>query len=560
MDSKQAVKRNHDHNFSGPVWKYLLVLFALCMGLWGWTAGLWDLWGIDESRYVQISEELLHRDNWFLLTLHDNPYDQKPPLPFWLMAAMLKLSGGEVVSGLLRLPSVLLGTASTLLTFLIGRRFWNGRAGLLSALILMTSGQFAGDVPSAELNIMFTGWTLIAISVWLLAPEKEKLSFIRAACFWLALSAAFLTKGPLCLLVVLSALIGQAWQTRSAGGFLRVRPFWGLLFLASIVGGWLYMQGRAAGVDFVATQVKGETLERFLHGSHSEPFWFYFPRLFTSIFVPWALLLVPAALKIWSLRRKELPTGMGTLLGWILIPFFLFTLANGKRESYLLPLLPAMALIVGWYIDRLQTDGIRLPRLGFVMPGLLTVSASVLPIAAFLLWLQPSLLDNAEYSWNVDYSILLCFFAAGAGLLGFLVMKRHKQPVVNAMAVVGFIYLLQLMIFTVFYPAQNLDESGRVFSDTLDNLTARMGEDHVGAIDQGTDPEYHVYGEYDILHSNEDFNLYEGLNIPEILVTDGETWAEIQSISSLSDYVIIWQGEVADDLMVICADRKQMEY
>ncbi len=417
MSGKQLVSSSEQAYLSGAAWKHLLVLFVLCMGLWGWTSGMWDLWGIDESRYVQISEELLERDNWFLLTLHDNPYDQKPPLPFWLMAGMLKLSGGEVVSGMVRLPSVILGTVSILLTYLIGRRFWNARAGILSALVLMTSGQFSGDVPSAELNIMFTGWTLLSMSVWLLAPGEGKFSLVRAACFWSALAAAFLTKGPLCLLVVFSAFVGQAWQARSASTFLRVRPFGGLLFLAAVVGGWLYMQGRAAGADFVATQVKGETLERFLHGSHSEPFWFYFPRLFTSIFVPWALVLVPAVVKIWSSRRKELPSGMGTLAGWIIIPFALFTLANGKRESYLLPLLPAMALVVGWYIDRVQTERIRLPRLGLVMPGLLAATACVLPIIAFVFWLQPSYLYNGEYVWNWHYSILMCVFAAGAGLV-----------------------------------------------------------------------------------------------------------------------------------------------
>ncbi len=126
------------------------------------------------------------------------------------------------------------------------------------------------------------------------------------------------------------------------------------------------------------------------------------------------------------------------------------------------------------------------------------------------------------------------------------------------MALVGFLYLLQMMIFTVLYPAHNLDESGRAFSDTIDNLAMRLGEDHVGAIDEGTDPEYHVYGEYDILHSNEDFNLEQNLNIPEILVTDQETWAKIQNTPSLSDYIIVWKGEVADELMVICADRKEM--
>ena len=90
--SRMPVMASSDHTGQEPAcWKQLGLLIALCLGLWAWTCGLWDLWGPDEARYVQIAKELLPRRNWFLLTLHGQPYDEKPPLPFWMLAGMLKL-------------------------------------------------------------------------------------------------------------------------------------------------------------------------------------------------------------------------------------------------------------------------------------------------------------------------------------------------------------------------------------------------------------------------------------------------------------------------------------
>lgn len=67
-----------------------IAVFCLLGGiLWLTSSGMWDLRGPDEGRYVQIAKELLTRDNWLYLTVHGVPYDQKPPLAFWLFAPVL---------------------------------------------------------------------------------------------------------------------------------------------------------------------------------------------------------------------------------------------------------------------------------------------------------------------------------------------------------------------------------------------------------------------------------------------------------------------------------------
>lgn len=531
-------------------WKHLVLLIALCLGLWAWTCGLWDLWGPDESRYVQIAKELLPRHNWFLLTLHGQPYDQKPPLPFWMLAGMLKLSGGQVHSALVRLPSIFFATLSVIMCYLIGRKLWTARAGLLSAFVLLTSVQFLEDAPTAELNVMYTGWTTLALALWFLAPQAENLSWPRAAGFWGAVAGAFFTKGPLSLLIILAALAGDAMASRSPRLLFRVRPLAGLLCLSALIGTWLMLQGRAAGSEFVANQVKGQTLERFLHGSHEAPIWYYLPRLFTSIFLPWGVFLIPAALRLKRLGR-QLPIGMGALLGWALIPFLVLTLANGKRQSYLLPLLPAMALIVGWYLDRLVVEGKTFPRFGRGLAIFLMMQGALMIVAATVLGITPELLTRHG----------LAYHQLGIGMLGLLGaatvgsgawLRRHAgAPALIGVSLTGIMLIVGLLLFSVVNPALNPTKTTRPFSLMLSAMAREQQSPQVGAIGRGAKPEYHVYGDYQV----KDFEVKQveqpQADLPAILVGRDRDWNDIHAHTKLEGYQQVWSDEVSKDLLMI---------
>ena len=545
------VMASSDHTGQEPAcWKQLGLLIALCLGLWAWTCGLWDLWGPDEARYVQIAKELLPRRNWFLLTLHGQPYDEKPPLPFWMLAGMLKLAGGEVHSALVRLPSVSFAVLSVIMSYLIGRKLWGARAGLLSALVLLTSVQFLEDAPTAELNVMYTGWTTLALALWFLAPRAENLSWPRAAGFWGAVAGAFFTKGPLALLIVLSALAGDAMATRSPRLLLRVRPVAGLLFLSALIGGWLLLQEQAAGSEFVATQVKGQTLERFLHGSHEAPIWYYLPRLFTSIFVPWGVFLIPAALRLKRLGR-QLPPGMGALLGWVLLPFLVLTLANGKRQSYLLPLLPAMALIVGWYLDRIRAEGKIYPRLGRGMAMFLFVFGGLLIGAAVALGLAPTLLTRHGLANPKLGIVMLALLGPAVVGLGLWLRRHAGSPTLIGVSLTGIMLTVGLLLFGVVNPALNPVKTTRHFSLMLGAMARQQKSAQVGAIGRGTKPEYHVYGDYQVRDYKAEHIEQKQANLPPILVGRNSDWDNIHEHTRLEGYRQVWSGEVSRDKLKI---------
>ena len=349
---------------------HLLVVLCLGLVLWGWSYGRWDLWGPDESRYTEVARELLADGDWFALTVHGQPYDEKPPFPFWVLAGMLWLSGGEVSSWSLRLPAIALAILTLELTYLIGRARLSARAGLLAAAVLATSPLFLREAPAVRLDMPLCAWVTLALWAWQGARDPDRLPAWRAAVLWLAVVGGAFVKGPIILIFLLPVLAGEGILRRSARPLRSLRPLAGLVFVAACVGGWLYLVQRAGGAGFVENQVAEQTVERFLSGSHQEPFYYYLLRLPVDIFLPWSIFLILALVHLWR-RAEARREALRPLLVWGLFPLLVFSLAAGKRQMYLLPLLPALALLVGDYLDRQWLPrGVRRQR---VVYGLLAV-------------------------------------------------------------------------------------------------------------------------------------------------------------------------------------------
>ena len=515
-----------------------IIGFLVAAGLLLWLApsGLWDVQGPDEGRYVQVARELIGSHNWFLLTIHGEPYDQKPPLPFWMFAGMLKLTGGRVEAWAVRTPAILCAIMTLGLLYLIGRRLFSERAGLYAALVLMTSLRFFRDVPSAELNILFTGWTALAMAVWLIRDGTGKMPWGQAALFWLALAGGFFTKGPLILLIVFSAMGFEAVYSRNRAIVWVSRPLVFFPLLVAMIGGWLWIQSHLVDTGFVSEQVFEQTSERFFAGSHAEPFYYYLPRIFTGIFGPWGILLIPAGVRLWRARR-HLSGPMAAILGWIIIPFIILTLAHGKRQTYMLPVVPAMALVVGWFLDRLVSEGRAWPRLGRFISDVQVAAGVAGIIFALLFFVFPRTFDN--WGFNAHPLGIVIMVLCGAGMIGVgLWLKRRRSlPERPIHAMFAFMFLLGLINNFTINPGLNAKKSTRVFSQTLDALIQQYGlPERIGGIGDAAEPHYHVYGHYQVIPFNEDEFPDPPVKLPAILVYLRKNTEDIEGELALKDY------------------------
>ena len=533
-----------------------MVFTLLCVILWIIPAGLSDLSGPDETRYVLVAREWLAGDNPLALTLHGRPYDQKPPLAFILIALMLKGSGGEIASLAVRLPSILLGTAGVLATWMVGRRLFGSRAGFLAGLVLATSPQWMIDTLTAELNVSFSGWITLSLACWFLRGEG-RLSVARAAAMWALAAAAFFTKGPLAILVIVGVLLAECGVRRSFSPLQEAWLWQGLMFLGTLVAGWLLAQDASFGPSFVKGQVAGETIGRFLHGDHQAPFWFYPPRLFASIMFPWALLLVPVGLGMARGRAGDPPEAWVLALGWVLLPLLVLTLASGKRESYMLPLLPGLSLLVGRHLDGFLARGQPTERVSVALSAFAALLSVALAACSVLLACRPRLLavlrlEPPPWAWGT--TALLAVVAAS---VAWCCHAGRARPEIPVLATAALLLLYGFGRLAVVAPALDHVKSSRGFAEFAGEfLKANNVPPVLGLLDRASKPEYHVYGRYERMPLKLEDVVPGARDLPAVIAARAKDWddpAALEQRMAWAGYALAAQKSASGDMLALYA-------
>ncbi len=331
----------------------LVVLALACLAfllVWGLFAALTPIVEADEARYVQVAREMMAGGNWLALRLHGEAYNQKPPVPFWMIALALKGTGGELVEWVVRMPSAILAAATLALCGWIGWRRYGPDAGICATLMLGSMVQFLNDAPKVELNVPLTFWTTLSVAFWLTRRKDHRFSRWRAVGLWGALTLAILTKGPLALLVVGAVLVADALES---GGIRRLRllhPVLGGTGVLLALAGYLGALALANGGGFVERMLRDALVDRVIEGDHAAPWFFYLAKLPVSILMPWTPILLAVLWHAWRRRRRDAFGGACALVAWVAVPLLVLSLAHGKRESYTVPLLPGFALLFAWFL------------------------------------------------------------------------------------------------------------------------------------------------------------------------------------------------------------------
>ncbi|MCL5269579.1 MAG: glycosyltransferase family 39 protein [bacterium] len=534
------------------MWRDLALLLAACLGLWAWTMGMWDLWGPDETRYVQVAKELLERSdhNWLLLTVNYEPYGQKPPLPFWAFAAMLELTRRVVSTWTVRIPSVFMGTLAVLLTYLLSRRRFGRPVGWLAAWLLVTSPLFCVETATARLDVIFTGFVMISMWAWLARRPGEPLTRARVLLYWLGFLGGFFTKGPPVLLIALVPLAWEAWRARGARPLREVRLAAGLAATVALVGGWLWWQTHTAPAGFVEHQIESATLERLVNPRlHNRPPWYYLESLLSDGFTPWALFLGAGLIHLWRRRREPLAEWpvLRPLLAWLLPLFVFFSIIPGKREQYLLPMFPAMAILTAWYFEtalrgravfawvrRLLTVVAR--ALGLGMPGAAVFFARRADVAQKL-------------AMDLRPIHLAVWVAYGLFLAGTAWAWRRARTWGDAFRLVIIcMYLGELGVFVAINPVINRAKSFRIMSQTIDrHLTG--GPRVVGALGDTMKPELQVYGHYRMvdMDSNPAILSRQAAALPPVIISEPKQWKKAAPALEPLGYKPVFEGSRRQD-------------
>jgi 4-amino-4-deoxy-L-arabinose transferase-like glycosyltransferase len=341
-----------------------------------------DLWVLDEARYGEVVREMLAGGGWLVPHLNGFPYPDKPPLYFWIVAAVGAVVGhGELAFRLVSVASTLAAVGGV---YQLGRALAGVSVGCWSALVFATTALVVFGGHMVRMDMLLTA---AVVHAWL-ALHRYFDSGARGALagFWVLSAVALATKGPVALLfTVLPAL---AWFTlaRGAAGLRALRPLLGLGGLAAAVAAWIGAVLAAGHQDYLETIWRQQLVGRAINSwSHPEPFYFYVLVL-PVLLLPWTALIVQGAWQLWRERmaqRRELAL-------FTLLPLACLSVVSEKLVIYLLPLLPGVAIVAGLAAARLAPHGrvsawLSVPPLLF---GLL--------LAAALAWVSPRYLVEAS--------------------------------------------------------------------------------------------------------------------------------------------------------------------
>lgn len=298
----------------------------------------------DETRYAEISREMLITGDWIVPHFNGLRYFEKPALGYWPVAVSIGLFGESAFS--IRLPSALASLISALIIFLILKRSGKGyQEGFLSAIAFLTCVEVFAVGTTNILDSVFTMFITATMAGFFFAYKAENAGSRR---MWQALGGvfaglAFLTKGFIAFaipaIVIIPFLLwnrrgrelaGSYWISLAAAGLVLLP--WGVAIYFREPDFWHY---------FFWT----EHINRFMGSKpqHAEPFWFFFPTIVWGAF-PWIILL-PAA--IYGLVRNRIREPLLRFaVCWFLCPFLLFSISRGKLVTYILPCYPPLIIIL----------------------------------------------------------------------------------------------------------------------------------------------------------------------------------------------------------------------
>jgi 4-amino-4-deoxy-L-arabinose transferase-like glycosyltransferase len=334
---------------------FFLIAFAvLAAGI-----GLRDAWPADEPRFVLVAKQMWDSGEWLFPHRGIELYPDKPPLYFWLLCAAYAVVRDWTWAFLL--PSLAAALATLALVYDLGRRLWSHRAGLWAAIAVLAAAQFLYQAKRAQIDPMVT--CLITLGVYGIA--RHVLLGPAWRWYWLGCFAAGLgviTKGVgfLALLALLpyAAMRWRRWPGLPALGDGNGGR-WALgavAFLAAIALWFVPMVLTALGGDdpeqhaYVDELLFRQTATRYTEAWHHHQPAGYFLGVIAGFWLPFALAL-PWLLPRWRDALRARDARVWLPLGWALLVLAFFSASPGKRDMYILPMLPMVAVAAAPYLE-----------------------------------------------------------------------------------------------------------------------------------------------------------------------------------------------------------------
>jgi 4-amino-4-deoxy-L-arabinose transferase-like glycosyltransferase len=411
----------------------LLAVFAL-----GWfcNLGYRHLIKPDEGRYAEIPREMVASGDWLTPRLNGYKYFEKPALQYWITAAAFSAFGQNEWAA--RLWPGLTGFLSVLLVFWAGKRLFAPPAALCGAAVAASCalGVIIGHLLTLDMALtFFTSASVFAFGVAQQdSAESGRRRWMLVA--WAAAALAVLTKGLVGIVLPAGAvatyvLLHRDWRLLSRLHLIQG----GLLFLA-ISAPWFILVS-LANPEFFRFFFIHEHFERFLTREHDryQPAWYFIPVLLGGI-LPWIVVFFPALWRAWARQGAAAFHPQRFLLLWCAVVLVFFSASSSKLVPYILPLFPALSLLIGNYLGSAPRRVLLAQAAVASLLGIAVALASPQAMRFASEGLPPALVEG-YVPWLAAAGAAL----AAAGILSAaFALREQRLPAVVSLAFGGFIF------------------------------------------------------------------------------------------------------------------------
>ena len=308
------------------VW-LLVVLIAIAIHLGGPP-----LLDADEGRNAEVAREMAETNDYVMPRLNTLPYLDKPVVYFAAEAGLMEILGPTELAA--RLPAYLFTLATAAVLFWFARRI--GVDPYVTTIVFLAMPLTIAFARTVIFDSALMFFVVVALTTFYCAIEDRNARWSLLA--WAAMGAAMITKGPVTFVLVLFVVIPYAFRRKAVGVLF---PILGIVLFAAVIAPWVWGVSQVVP-EFLRYIVVTETAERMATKAlqRTGPPWYFVPYLIGGA-LPWSIV----AIFSWRAFKRRDDALLFVLL-WLIIPFVFFSISQSKRPQYILPLMPAIALLV----------------------------------------------------------------------------------------------------------------------------------------------------------------------------------------------------------------------
>jgi len=444
-----------------------LLLIVFCGFLFFYGLGSFGLLGADEPRYAQVAREMFDRHDWVTPTLSGKPWLEKPPLYYWQAMVSYAVFGESDRAA--RIPAGVDAGLLVAAIYFFLRRFRPGSqvdGSLIAASCAATVGLARAAATDMPLAAAFT----IAMLGWYAWHESGKRIYL--CVFYAFIGLGSLAKGPVApflagAIVAIFAALKRDWRA-------LLRSLWipGIVVFLIIVAPW-YIAVQMRNPEFFRVFILEHNLARFSQDvyHHHQPFWFYIPVALLSL-VPWTVFaLAPVIARLrsaWSERLQAFSSEEDSwawfLFIWLVVPITFFSFSQSKLPGYILPAIPAGALLATNYLAERREQQARVPIWLATLHALICALVMFGPLAA------PQYLLRHRLVWDRGTMVAIAVAGITAVIVGIFLQTSSGFRAVRVLTMLP-VVLGVAAILRLASPIIDQTLSARPIAHIIQNLS-----------------------------------------------------------------------------------------